>query len=202
MTKRPKAWGQKSRRLVAGLAAWLAAGLAGGAAAAPAGVELRGSVHTEGSAEAVVVRAWARGDAVVGKGELVAAPLAETTVAPGAGFRLSLPKEAALPVEVEASAAGHGAVCLLVLFPAQTTLPPAWLPRGQRLELIVRRGGKAAPEAVSGGQALDIFQEQPPFGRFYPCIARGTAPAGQREVWVPAQTMLDVWVRDGDGAWG
>lgn len=200
MTERPRSRGQKGRRLVAGLAAWLAAGLAG-AAAGSVGVELAGSVYTEGSAEAVVVRAWARGDALVASPGLLAAPLAETTVAPGAAFRLSLPQGAALPVEVEASAAGHGAVCLLLLYPVQTALPPAWLPRGQRLELTVHRRGKAAPAAVSGGQALDIFQEQPPLGRFYPCIPRGTAPSGQREVWVPAQTVLDLWARDEDGAW-
>ncbi len=40
-------------------------------------MELRGSVHIEGSAE-VVVRAWARGDAVVASPRLLAARPAET----------------------------------------------------------------------------------------------------------------------------
>lgn len=168
----------------------------------PKGIAVRGAAHLEGKAERITVRVWGLGEAVVRDARLLSSPLAETTVTPGGSFQLGLPEAAGLPVQVEVSAPDHVAVCLDVLFPSQAPLPPAWLPRGERLEIAVRRGGTSAPQALIWGRAWDTFQDYPPFGRYYPCVPRAAAPAGQRQVWVPAQATVVVAGRDEDGAWG
>ena len=163
---------------------------------------LKGSVYTEAKASSAVVRVWALGEAVVADPTLLLRPVAEAATAPGSGFSVSLPAQAPWPVRVEVSAPGHVAVCLEVLFPEQAVLPPAWLPQGERLEILLRRGGKAAGEALSWGTALEPFVDHPPMGRFYPCVARAQAADGRREVRVPPQALVTLVARDGDGAWG
>lgn len=169
--------------------------LAAGVAAA-AETFLRGAVYTEGPATAVTVRVWAMGDRVVVDSALLASPLAEASVAPGSAFSLRLP--GASPVRVEVSAPNYVSVCLDVLFPEQAMLPPARLPQGERLEVVLRRGDKPAGEAPLGAAA--VTDEE---GRAHLPLVGGQKEMGafgrQLVLWAPGFQVQGVGVTEGSG---
>ena len=143
---------------------------------AAAGVELKGRLHTEGSAEWVRVQAWPTGEASLDRDPL-AGPLVEAKVAPGAPFSVSLPEGSELPVRVEVDTPGHVGACIDVALPEQLELQPLWLPAGEPLEIAVSEDGKA----VKGARVWGSMSTWPPKlagpGRWSPCLASRVSDA-------------------------
>ncbi len=172
-------------------------------AAAWAGAEIRltGAVYTEKPTETVVVRAWALGARLVTEPARADRPVAEATARPGVEFVLDLP-DGALPVRVEAAAAGHVAAAFDVVLP-QAALPAIWLPAGDELAVRVEVSGRPAVGARVWGR-LDATPELTgPRRGWWPLLPPTAVDGtGEARLRVPAKGSVELVGRDAKGHWG
>lgn len=181
----------------------LIAGLLAGSGPVASGGILRvaGTVRAEGGPVTAEVRAWAVGSWLLDHPEDRFRPVAETTVRAGGAFSLEVPAEA-LPVSVEASAAGHVGRSFLVVVPEQAELPLAWLPPGRTVKLRVRGGGGAVAGALVWGRCEEGPWGRLP-GRWVPSVTRTlTDQSGVVEATVPARdAAVELHVLGPEGRW-
>jgi protocatechuate 3,4-dioxygenase beta subunit len=179
----------------------IALGAVVAAAGAWAEVRVTGAVLTEKPVESVSLRAWAIGPRLVADPARADRPLAEATGRPGAELALQLP-DGALPVRVEAVAAGHVAAALDVVLPGQAALPAIWLPVGDELAVRLEAGGRPAVGGRVWGSLASPEDERLVVG-WVPVVPLTTADGrGEARVRVPASGAVELVGRDAQGHWG
>lgn len=163
---------------------------------------IRGTVHTETPGAALVVHAWARGEALAARPELLDAPSVSAAATGGAPFSLDV-GEAAPPVVVEVQASGHVGARFFVVLPEQASLPPVWLPVGQELRVRVSRGGTPVPGARVEGLVSKQAVREVELGRWSPALpSQHTDARGEVRGWVPVGASVTCTAIAPDGRWG
>jgi protocatechuate 3,4-dioxygenase beta subunit len=176
-------------------------GIAIGASTSAATVVVKGTVFTQRQVDAVRVRVWAEGDALVADSARAERPLTESTAVPGTAFSLEV-AGAALPLRVEAFATGHVGAAFSVVLPEQLALPVLWLPAGREREVRVEGVGAAAVRVT--GTIHDMPSREVALGRWAPVIPWTDVDAkGIARVVLPMRDRpLALIARAADGRWG
>ncbi|MFV2072254.1 MAG: hypothetical protein ACC742_06335 [Thermoanaerobaculales bacterium] len=166
------------RRLL--IAAFLVLNLAPGASAAEETLRIEGIAFTESAAEEIRVQVWALGEQIAEHPEWQFEAVFEGVSAPGKAFSAGL-GEARLPVLVELSAEGHGAVSLEVVLDEQRNLPPAWLRTGEAVSMTVSPGESSTEQVVVWGEiSADSWRR----------YRRHWRPAVAHRLVAPGETLL------------
>ena len=173
------------------------------AGAGPAtALTLRGRVYTEKPGARVTVVAWAQGDALRANPKLADAPLGTVQVAGGEAFALELPN-AAPPLQIEATAAGHVGARFALTLPEEAELPTVWLPAGRELRVRVTRDGKPEPGAAAQGYISRSGFGDSGYAFWCPYLPTQRSDAnGYLTWWVPASGSFGTAAVGRDGRWG